>query len=70
MAYLDANSKSLRYPETSFGNVCNLPIEKTMVVNSLRLASVTDSFLCFGVEVLAEVGALQLGDDILHELFD
>ena len=70
MAYLDANSKSLRYPETSFGNVCNLPIEKTMVVNSLRLASVTDSFLCFGFEVLAEVGALQLGVDILHELFD
>ena len=70
MAYLDANSKSLRYPEISFGNVCNLPIEKTMVVNSLRLASVTDSFLCFGVEVLAETGTLQLGDDFLHELFD
>lgn len=66
----DANSLIFRYPELKKENPSNFKPYNKIVIDYLNMMNSTDAFLCFAVGVLAEAGTLQLGNDILHELFD
>lgn len=67
---IDANSLAFRFPFTSKGNLQTFVPQKSTLQNAIQLHQDADTFLTFGVEVLAESGYLELGDDILHKLFD
>lgn len=64
IASLDANSYHFRFPKNNSGGDSNFVPKADCVSEILKLYYESDSFLCFILDVLSDVGALRNGDGI------
>lgn len=66
---LDVNSRAFRFPFDKDGNQIKFTLTSRLLLDTCKLYYDTDPFLTWSVLVLAQNGYIELGNDIMHQLF-